>query len=343
MATLKDIARRAGVSIGTVDRIIHDRGRYSADTAEKVRKIMEETDYRPNVMARHLSKSVTCRLAALVPEPGQDSGYWDLPLAGMRRAERELAPFGLSLEVIEYDRFREDGLTEAGERLLGRDDIDGLLMAPMREQEARGLLGRLDSKLPVVFFDTDIPGSDRMSYIGQDSYASGRLGARLTAMAARGGGRYLIVAPIEPNEHLESRMRGFYDGVGGAADVMRNTVESDHDERRFTEILDSLVSPDTAGIFVVNASTHYTAEYLAGKKQRVPLVGYDLVPGNRKWLEAGVIDFLLTQRPVQQGYRSVRYLFRKLVMGEVCPDHEYTPIDIVARENLEYLADEEIQ
>jgi LacI family transcriptional regulator len=93
----------------------------------------------------------------------------------------------------------------------------------------------------------------------------------------------------------------------------------------------------------VNASTHYVAEYIDGKGLRIPLVGYDLVPENREWLKKGVIDFLLTQRPVQQGYRAVRYLFRKLVMGEECPEHEYTPIDIVTRENLEYLADEEIQ
>ena len=376
MATLKDIADRAGVSIGTVDRIIHDRGRYSKETAEKVRRILEETDYRPNVMARHLSKSGTCRLAALIPESGQDSGYWAVPLNGMRLAEKELEPFGLSLEVIFFDRFRKNGLIDAGGTLIGRNDIDGLLMAPMRPDEAEDLLERLHSKIPVVCFDTDLPGTKRMSYIGQDSYKSGHLGARLTMMSARSArsengansihsaigdirgpsvkpdepktvppppAKYLVVAPMDDNVHLEERRRGFIDGVnniGGRSEVLRITVESDGDTANFYKLLDEHITSETAGIFVVNASTHFIAEYLNERNLCIALVGYDLVPENKKWLEKGLIDFLLTQRPVQQGYRAVRYLFRKIVMGEDCPDHEYTPIDIVARENLEYLDEE---
>ncbi len=415
MATLKDIADRAGVSIGTVDRIIHDRGRYSKETAEKVRRILEETDYRPNVMARHLSKSGTCRLAALIPESGQDSGYWAVPLNGMRLAEKELEPFGLSLEVIFFDRFRKNGLIDAGGTLIGRNDIDGLLMAPMRPDEAEDLLERLHSKIPVVCFDTDLPGTKRMSYIGQDSYKSGHLGARLTMMSARSArsengansihsirsarsengansihsacsarsengtnsihsaigdprgpsgkqersgksvkpdepttvptppAKYLVVAPMDDNVHLEKRRRGFIDGVnniGGSSEVLRITVESDGDTANFYKLLDEHITSETAGIFVVNASTHFIAEYLNERNLCIALVGYDLVPENKKWLEKGLIDFLLTQRPVQQGYRAVRYLFRKIVMGEDCPDHEYTPIDIVARENLEYLDEE---
>ncbi len=67
MATLKDIAEKAGVSIGTVDRIMHNRGRFSPETAEKVRRIMEELDYRPNLMARHLSRSAECRIGLFLP------------------------------------------------------------------------------------------------------------------------------------------------------------------------------------------------------------------------------------------------------------------------------------
>ena len=79
MATIKDIAERAGISIGTVDRIIHNRGRFSSDTAEKVRRIMEDLNYKPNVMARHLSQSKQYRVGVLLPHPDQDSGYWTLP------------------------------------------------------------------------------------------------------------------------------------------------------------------------------------------------------------------------------------------------------------------------
>ncbi|MDF1569195.1 MAG: LacI family DNA-binding transcriptional regulator, partial [Spirochaetaceae bacterium] len=151
MATLKDIADRAGVSIGTVDRILHKRGRYSSETAAKVREIMEEVDYRPNLMARRLSKSKSCRIAAFLPWPEQDSGYWELTLEGIRRAEGDLAPFGLNLDILHFDRYDADQFLQTGLRLAG-GQFDGILMAPLREKESRSLLRHIDKQIPVAFF-----------------------------------------------------------------------------------------------------------------------------------------------------------------------------------------------
>jgi LacI family transcriptional regulator len=97
-----------------------------------------------------------------------------------------------------------------------------------------------------------------------------------------------------------------------------------------------------AGVFVVDASVHFSAEYLAqrfGDKNRPGLIGYDLVPENRKMLAQGKIDFILTQRPVEQGYRAVMRLFRSVVLSEPIPIREFTPIDIVTQENDEYFVD----
>ena len=49
---IKDIARLAGVSIGTVDRVLHERGEVAEKTREKVKQILKETNYSPNVMAQ---------------------------------------------------------------------------------------------------------------------------------------------------------------------------------------------------------------------------------------------------------------------------------------------------
>jgi LacI family transcriptional regulator len=353
VATLKDIAEKAGVSIGTIDRIIHNRGRFSSVTADKVRQIMEEVDYRPNIMARQLSRAGNCRIGAFLPKGEQDSGYWNLPLSGMRRAERDLEPFGLSLEVMHYDRYNPDSFLEAGSRLMN-GDFDGILMAPLRDADALRLMERMPTDRPVLFFDTDLPESRRSGYIGQDSYMSGKLGARLINMMAgettgNNKSRYLIVAPETENEHLDNRIRGFEDGALSKTEILRIAVESDHNMADFRQRLEARLESQSIskikGLFVIDASVHFTAEYLADHHgdSRVPLVGYDLVPENRRWLENGVIDFLLTQRPAEQGYRGINRLFRKIFLGEDCPSHEYTPIDIITKENLIYLTEEEIQ
>lgn len=52
-----DIAKMAGVSVGTVDRVIHNRGRVSEENRKKVQAILEMVHYQPNLMARSLAAS----------------------------------------------------------------------------------------------------------------------------------------------------------------------------------------------------------------------------------------------------------------------------------------------
>lgn len=359
MATLKDIAEKAGISVGTVDRIMHNRGRFSEDTAEKVRRIARELDYRPNLMARQLSRAAECRIGVFMPDPEQDSGYWSLPLSGALRAATELAAFGVSLKIIHYNRYSSESFRSAGEELL-TGNWDGLMMAPLRDEETLALMDRIDSEVPVVFFDTDLPSAPRLGFIGQDSKTGGQLAARLLGLVAgdclarRGrrinsGGKgpaaasYLIVAPGTENDHLDHRIQGFQEAIEGIVDICRVSVESDHDKSAFRKALDGSITTDTSGIFVIDASAHFVAEYLAerhpeGRPERIPLLGFDLVPANRKWMEEGTIDFLLTQRPVEQGAECVRRLFRKVFEGDSGPDHEFTPIDIITRENLKFFS-----
>jgi len=368
MATLRDIAEKAGVSIGTVDRVLHKRGRFSPETARKVHQIISEVGYRPNLMARRLSDARSCRIGVLLPFPEQDSGYWSLPLSGIKRAAEELEAFGLTMEIRYYNRYRDrsdnGSFSQAGSELLDTDP-DGILMAPLIEQSTRRFLGQLKPDTPVIFFDTDLPGVRRTAYIGQDSYQSGRLGARLLHMLIDGkstgkvdagregdiGSHILLVSPDMENDHLKNRIRGFQDGSRLEVEILKVSVESDQNQDHFIKQLQNhlqLSSTDpVAGIFVCDASAHFVAEYLknhttrAGQKSdSLPLVGYDLVRENRHWLQEGIIDFLLTQRPSDQGYNGVNRLFRKIFLDEDGPENEYTPIDIVTSENLNYLMTE---
>src|SRR5258706_3277402 len=74
---IKDIATLAGVSTGTVDRVLHKRGRVSKEAEEKVRKILDEIDYQPNPIARSLGSNKKYKIIALIPDPLQNP-YWEL-------------------------------------------------------------------------------------------------------------------------------------------------------------------------------------------------------------------------------------------------------------------------
>jgi LacI family transcriptional regulator len=99
--TIKEIARMAGVSAGTVDRVLHNRGSVSADKEEKVRKILEQIDFTPNPIAQSLKMNQRHNLVVLMPDDQLDE-YWKPCFAGIDDLKVDLTRKGITLEVLKY-------------------------------------------------------------------------------------------------------------------------------------------------------------------------------------------------------------------------------------------------
>ena len=89
--TVRDLARVAGVSIGTVDRVLHNRGRVSQATRARVQAAVRALGYTTNVVASNLSRARRTRFAVVLPQLDQDGGYRRQAAPGIERALRELA------------------------------------------------------------------------------------------------------------------------------------------------------------------------------------------------------------------------------------------------------------
>ena len=333
LATIKDVAKKAGVSTGTVDRILHKRGRFSTETAEKVYAAVKELGYEPNLLARNLSISQTCRLAVIIPFPEQDSGYWALPKEGMDEALAALSPYGVSLEYFYFNRYDPASCLDAAKRA-ARYECDGMILSPLREEEITALVK--EKPVPAVFIDTDFKGVDRIAYVGQDSHSGGSLAAKLMNLLAAGTkGPYLILTPQTENYHLNQRIAGFREGVDRDTVLLTTGIEAFHDRAEFYASLDEVIRPGTGGIYVVDASAHYVADYLTEKGlEPIPLIGFDLVEENRRCVRSGAIDFILTQQPREQGFQAVRLLYRCVMLGESEPGDQILASQIITKENL---------
>ena len=348
MATIKDIAEAVGVSIGTVDRILHKRGRYSEKTAEKVRKVMEELHYRPNIHGRGLKKTRSHSFAAVIPRRDQDGGYWQLVEEGIMRASETLGSYGSEVHIFPFDRYSSASCLSAL-RAAKLSGVEGLLAAPVRPADFRAELAEGD--LPYLFIDTDIPEMpDRISCIGQDSHQSGILSGKLmNLMLSRYSSdrhRVLVVDPPGSNLHLISRIEGFTSYMRQnrpEVELIRIKEDADEEEQILhyledffsrTEYLDG---PLPGGIFVANTSVYYMASYLknrGGEYPAIPLIGYDLIPGKESLIEEGIIDFILTQQPEEQGYHGIMMLYEKLILGKTTDSELITPLHIITKENL---------
>ncbi len=346
MTTMKEIAEAAGISIGTVDRIIHNRGRYSEKTAEQVRKVMKDLNYIPNIHARGLKQTKKHVFAVVLPHKDQDGGYWRLVEKGILKAAEELASFGNDVRVFPFDRYSSASCIDTLSIALS-SDAEGLLIAPCLPNDMRGLLDQTD--IPFILIDTDIPDlRKRTAYIGQDSRQSGILSGKLMTLLIAGKTSdadapfVLIVEPPGSNYHLYNRIEGFcyyMNAVMPDVNIMTVKAEID-DENHFHSILEEFCKNKPAlplGIFAANSSVYYIASFLEKEGDEytsVPLVGYDIIPGRESAVEKGTIDFILTQQPESQGYRGITMLYDTIVLKKEISKEVIMPLNIITRENI---------
>jgi LacI family transcriptional regulator len=339
-ATVKEIALLAGVSIGTVDRVLHERGEVSVKTRERVERILLETGFRPNLHARQLSLAKEFVFKALLPEGSQDSGYWALCASGITTAAEELSPFHVKVETITYDRYDEGSAALALDRA-AEDPGDGILIAPISSGPVSSFLAALPPGLPYVFFDARKEGASPLCEIGQDAARSGFFAGRLVALLCGGTGEVCAINAHARDLHISQRIEGFrgYFAANGTGPVHVEECFELEVPEACEAFLDEVLSrhPRTRGIFVSNASGYTVASYLEdrGLRPAVTLVCYDLVPGNIEGLRRGGIDCVLSQRPEQQTYRGIMALHRAVVLGEACEKRILMPLDVHFKENLE--------
>jgi LacI family transcriptional regulator len=344
-ARIKDIASLAGVSIGTVDRVLHDRGEVAVKTREKVKRILEETNYSPNVMARVLKSTKGYHLASLLPEPSRDNLFWEKHAAGIKRAIDELELFNVKLTQITFDMFNENDFQGKASSLIDLKP-DGVLLAPIFKSESFSFCSSLTGlKIPFVFVDGFIEDTDFLAYIGEDIYRSGRVAGQLADMITPEDNDILIISiarNIENVHHLSNRINGFLNyfeksGVNKGRKI-KITLPDPSSETIKTGI-DMAFSeyPEIGTIFMSGSKSYLIASYLQEREYKsINLIGYDLLDNNVQYLRSGIIRFLIGQRPEEQTYKAVKKLFEYLSLSKVPENMEYLPVDIITSENVDF-------
>jgi len=340
--TLKEIAEMADVSVGTVDRVIHDRGEVAEDTKQKIKKILEKVDYSPNLIAKTLSSKEVTTFGVLMPKLSQDSNYWKLPAQGIKYAADELDRYKINISNYYYDKYSESSFQEQCENILSDlSSLDGLLIAPNLSKPAENFVQKLPDDFPFVIFDSDISTDKKLSFIGQDPFQSGKLAGKLMNLLINNTGHIGIVRILPEDYHLDTRIQGFFSYYKNITNVELETHQADlHSSKDIVaKITKKIVENNKVikGLFVPNAHTHEVAEYIANNcyDRKIFLIGYDMIQPNIKYLKDGVIDFLLNQRPINQGYLGINTLFRNILLEESIVDEIDIPTDIITQENID--------
>ena len=339
---IKDIARLAGVSAGTVDRVLHNRGRVSEESVQKVMNVLNEIDYKPNIIARTLGSNKKYRIAALIPDPVSDP-YWAQSSLGIVQARAEWAHYGIVIEPYLFDQYNKDSFKKRAEEAL-TTKLDGIVTAPIFYDEALVVFELLrKNSVPYVLFNTNIPEVHPLSFIGQDLFHSGQVGAELLHLGQHEGGNLAVIhidEDIHNSPHLLEKERGFreYFKHKNKFRFGINEFNLRPDDPHFKDQFDALLNDSQLrGIFVsTSKGTSVAAGFLekCGKKD-IRLIGYDMLDENLDYLRSGTIDFLINQNPKRQAFLGISHLVNHLMFKKKPPAMDLFPLEIITLQNLD--------
>ncbi len=336
MATIKEIAALAGVSRGTVDRVLNHRGSVNEQTRQRVLEIAQSLEYKPNkagIVLAARKKNLKLGVVLL----GLNTVFYDDILAGVHDKAAELADYNCSVLIRQTDYDLQQQLEALDE--LTALGVNGIALSPYNDPAIRKKIDELHALgIPVVTLNTDIENSKRIAYIGCHFYRSGETAGGLMHLMTRNRIREDVrVGIISGSRNIlchTERIAGFRHATAAYGNISIVDIVNNNDD-----LTASLLARHSE----INA-LYFTAGGVyggcravtdSGRQDEITVITNDIVDTTREYIEKGLIAATICQQPFLQGSKPLAILFTNLTTGElptVCND--YVDIDIRIKENL---------
>ncbi len=339
MATIKDIAALAGVSRGTVDRVLNNRGSVNPATAEKIREITKALDYRPNKAGLALAaQKKKIKLGVILFST--DNPFFADVLKGVHEKAEDLAGYNCCVLVKQIPINVDAQLNAINELLL--EEVNGIALAPQNDERIRARINQLyEQEIPVVTLNTDIENSTRIAYVGSNYAKSGKTAAGLLRLMTHHETYIGIITGSSDILCHTERIAGFVDALTPYQEHIHvvSIAETQDDEIESYEQTSRLLKehPEINALFFAAGGVYggcraITALGLAGK---LCVIAFDKAETTEQFLREGVLSAVICQQPRIQGRKPLDLLFNYLTSGEL-PDKEYnyTAVDIRILENI---------
>ncbi|MDE6406460.1 MAG: LacI family DNA-binding transcriptional regulator [Lachnospiraceae bacterium] len=338
MATFKEIAALAGVSRGTVDRVLNHRGDVNPQTEEKIMEIVRALDYRPNkagIVLAAQKKNLKLGVVLL----GVGNPFFEDVLQGVREKAEELAGYNCSV-LIKQTEYSLQQQLDAIDALLA-EGVGGLAISPYNDCAVREKIDSLcEQGIPVVTLNTDIENASRLAYVGSNFYRSGEAAGGLMRLMAKGEVRVGIVSGSQNILCHTERIAGFAHIIAPYPHIrIVDTVNNNDDDQVSFELTKKLLldHPEINAFYFTAGGVFGGCQAIetCARTNDITVITNDLVPTTREYMEKGLIAATICQQPLQQGSLPLAILFACLAAGEMpASENNYVDVEIRIRENL---------
>lgn len=317
--TIKQIAELAGVSRGTVDRALNSRGGVNPEVEQKIKQIAKDLKYEPNPVAKALANSKRRLTIGVLINSGGNS-FFDKVLTGIKRAQREISGFGITVLIEEMTGY---DVSEQLEKIrqLAKMSINGLVITPINDSKIISELNVFAAQnIAITTLNTDVTGVNKLCFVGCDYIKSGQTAAEILGQISHGKTRVCIVTGSHKMLGHSQRIKGFEEVLAKSYPEISivGVVENDDDNALSYEKTTQLIleqSPD-ALYFCAGGIDGGIKAVMEQKCEKLTIITVDDTDNIKSYVKSGIVNATVCQQPIKQGYDAVMAQYYYLVNGQ---------------------------
>ena len=337
--TTKDLAKVAGVSLATIDRVLNARPGVRKATVERVNKAIKEINFVRDFSAANLARSKEYELVFLLPD--HDDEFIGLICEAIAEANQSLAHERINVTIVRAPANDPHRLAEEIDKLSALG-VDGVAVMAPETPQVRDAISRLDSHgIAVVAFVSNQPNAESTSFVGINNEAAGRtVGQLMARFTGETHGMVLVLAEIMQSRDSQERRLGFDTIMAKYAPRLKvcPSLEDYGDPIRTTQIFKTALQsePPVVGIYLMNHDIHDAMEAIEkfGSPRDIVIIAHELTPQTCARLVDGSLDAVITQDVGHLVHSSIRVLKAKITNTNTVASQERIRIEITLRENM---------
>ena len=318
--TIPEIAKLANISIGTVDRAINDRPGINPETKKRILDIAKKLHYRPNRLSKALANNKTVNIGMItLPE---SIPFVKLLIEYAESEAASLYDFGCRLTIKSLKNFDAEEEVNIIQEFID-NDIDAIAIEGLDHPKIIKTINlAVEKGIAVVTFNTDVPLSKRLCFVGQNLFQSGEIAANLLCkFMGKAGDLYILQGYHEVAAHSE-RLQGFLKIVEKEfpqINIVKIEECFDDDKIAFDLTQKAMQQhPEISGVYVVASGNIGAAKAILKNKPtgNINFVCNDYVNDIKELLEQDIIDATILQDPKTQGSLPINILFKAVFDNE---------------------------
>lgn len=327
--TAKEIAALAGVSRGTVDRALKNRPRISRETKERILKITEQYNYKPNLIGKALVSSwQKVGVAVILTSVGNP--FFDDVKNGIFAAVKAYEDYGIEINLTELKGYNPEELISALENI--QDGIENLIITPVDDEKLKGKLQELVEKgINVVLLSSDIDVKGKLSFVGCDCLRSGKIAGRMVGLLSEGHARFCIVTGSTLHPGHRWRVEGVSSVVREYSDIkIVDVIENNDDNETAYLAMKAALNRngDIDFVCITAGGVQGTLKAIEEDGKKIKVCSFDDIPATKEAMKNGKILATICQQPYEQGYNAVKSIFDKVIAKTHVEERQYSELSI---------------